>query len=47
MKKGGKKTLREVFREFLKEDKKLEKWQWLGIMMLLVVFAGFLENSIA
>lgn len=41
MKKGGKKTLREVFRGFLKEDIKLEKWQWLGIIMLLVVFAGF------
>lgn len=41
MKKGGKQTYREVFREYVKGDLSLEKWQWVGIMMLLVVFAGF------
>ena len=41
MKKGGRKTLREVFRSYLKEKVKLERWQWVGIIMLLVVFAGF------
>ena len=40
MKKGGKKTLKEVFREYMKGEMKLEKWQWAGLVMLLVVFAG-------
>ena len=40
MKKGGKKTLREVFREYMKGETKLERWQWVGLVMLLVVFAG-------
>ena len=39
-KKGGKKTLREVFREYMKGETKLERWQWAGLVMLLVVFAG-------
>ena len=33
--------LKTVFKNFLKEDIKLERWQWVGIMMLLLVFAGF------
>ena len=41
MKKGGKKTLKEVFRGYMKGEIKLERWQWVGMMMLLVVFAGF------
>ena len=40
MKKGGKKTLREVFREYMKGETKLERWRWAGLVMLLVVFAG-------
>jgi uncharacterized membrane protein len=40
MKKGGKKTLRDVFREYMKGETKLERWQWVGLVMLLVVFAG-------
>ena len=24
----------------MKKDMKLERWQWVGVMMLLVVFAG-------
>ena len=41
--KGGKKTsksIRSVFREYMKGTMKLETWQWVGILMLLVVFAG-------
>ena len=34
-------TYRETFRKYLHEEVKLEKWQWAGIVMLLVVFAGF------
>lgn len=34
------KTIRTVFREYMHEKIKLEKWQWLGLMMLIVVFAG-------
>ena len=30
-----------VFWEYVKGEAKLEKWQWVGLMMLLVVFAGF------
>ncbi|MBR3115759.1 putative ABC transporter permease [Candidatus Saccharibacteria bacterium] len=40
MKKGGKKTLKEVFRGYMKGETKLERWQWVGLIMLLVVFAG-------
>ena len=40
MKKGGKKTLRGVFREYMKGETRLERWQWMGLIMLLVVFAG-------
>lgn len=41
MKKGGKKAIKEVFREFLSGEMKLERWQWTGLLMLVVVFAGF------
>lgn len=34
-------SLKSVFREYMKGEMKLERWQWLGVMMLLVVFAGF------
>ena len=40
MKKGGKKTLKGVFRDCMKGRMKLERWQWIGILMLVVVFAG-------
>lgn len=40
-KKGGKKTLREVFREYMKDGLKLERWRWVGLLMLTAVFAGF------
>ena len=40
MRKGGKKTLKEVFRGYMKGETKLERWQWVGLIMLLVVFAG-------
>ena len=40
MNKGGKKTLKEVFRGYMKGETKLERWQWVGLIMLLVVFAG-------
>lgn len=42
MTKGGKfDGLKKVFRKYLNGDLKLEKWQWVGIMMLMIVFAGF------
>ena len=31
----------ELFRKYMRDEVKLERWQWVGIMMLLVVFAGF------
>lgn len=40
-KKDDKKTLREVFRGYMKGEMKLTRWQWMGVLMLLVVFAGF------
>lgn len=40
MKKSSKKTYRETFREYLKDGFRLEKWQWVGILMATVVFAG-------
>ena len=36
-----KKLYREIFREYLGKGMKLEKWQWAGILMLVVVFGGF------
>ena len=41
MKKGGKKSLRRVYRKYLSDRLRLEKWQWAGLLMVLVVFAGF------
>ena len=35
-------TIKKVFRKYLDGKLKLEKWQWVGITMLMVVFAGFL-----
>ena len=31
----------EMFRKYMRDEVKLERWQWVGILMLLVVFAGF------
>ena len=31
----------ELFRKYMRDEVKLERWQWVGMMMLLVVFAGF------
>ena len=45
MKKGGKNTstaFKNVFRSYMTTGIKLEKWQWAGTMMLLVVVAGFI-----
>ena len=33
--------MKDWYKKYLKNNLKLEKWQWAGIMMLLVVFAGF------
>ena len=42
MSKRKKVSYGEVFREYMKgEALKLPRWQWVGILMLLVVFAGF------
>ena len=41
MNKKSKKAFREVFHDCFNDTIRLEKWQWVGIMMLLVVFAGF------
>ncbi|MBO7718310.1 putative ABC transporter permease [Candidatus Saccharibacteria bacterium] len=41
MKKGGKKSLRRVYRKYLSDRLRLEKWQWVGLLMVRVVFAGF------
>lgn len=41
MNKKSKRAFREVFHDYFNDTIKLEKWQWVGIMMLLVVFAGF------
>ena len=34
-------SLKLVWREYMKGMVKLEKWQWVGLLMLLAVFAGF------
>ena len=31
----------ELFRKYMRDEVKLERWQWVGILMLLTVFAGF------
>ena len=31
----------ELFRKYMRDEVKLEWWQWAGILMLLTVFAGF------
>ena len=33
--------LRTVWQRYMKEEAKLERWQWMGMLMLIVVFAGF------
>ena len=33
-------SLKQVFREYMKGETRLERWQWVGLIMLLVVFAG-------
>ena len=33
--------MKKFWHKYLNKDLKLERWQWVGIMMLLVVFAGF------
>ena len=37
-----KKTYREVFAEYLNKKIKLERWQWVGILMLVWVISGFI-----
>lgn len=34
-------SFKQTLSDYLKSSVRLEKWQWLGILMLLVVFAGF------
>lgn len=34
-------SFKQTLSDYLKGSVQLEKWQWLGILMLLVVFAGF------
>ncbi len=34
-------SFKQTFSDYLNGSVRLEKWQWLGILMLLVVFAGF------
>lgn len=41
MKKQKKLNYKTNFREYMAEKIKLERWQWVGILMLSVVFAGF------
>ena len=31
----------ELFRKYMRDEVKLERWQWVGVMMLVAVFAGF------
>ena len=40
-KRKEKPSYKEVFSRYMKGDLKLERWQWVGLLMLLVVFAGF------
>ena len=40
--KQRKKSFKDVFRKYMKGELKLARWQWVGILMLMVVFAGFL-----
>ena len=32
---------KELFRKYMRDEVKLERWQWMGMLMLIVVFAGF------
>lgn len=34
-------SFKQTLSDYLKGSVQLEKWQWLGILMLLIVFAGF------
>ncbi len=36
-----KREFRKIWREYIRGGFRLERWQWVGIMMLVVVFAGF------
>ena len=41
-KKDGRKTsLKEVFDGYMKDGLRLERWRWVGLLMLTAVFAGF------
>ena len=40
-KKVSKKSYRETFREYLEKGVKLERWQKVGILLLVIVIAGF------
>ncbi len=37
---AGKDTFKYIWREFIKGSLRLAKWQWVGILMLVFVFAG-------
>ena len=39
--KQRKKSFKDVFRKYMKGELKLARWQWVGILMLMVVLAGF------
>lgn len=41
MDKRKKPSYMEAFRKYMQGKMRLERWQWVGIWMLLVVFAGF------
>lgn len=36
-----KKDFKKIYRQYLSGELKLEKWRWVGLLMLLVVFVGF------
>ena len=37
---GKRLSLKYVLREYMEKSIKLERWQWMGMLMLIVVFAG-------
>lgn len=41
MDKRKKPSYMEVFRKYMQGKMRLERWQWVGILMLTIVFAGF------
>ena len=41
MKKVSRKTYREIFRGYLNDGFRLERWQWVGMLLAAMVFAGF------